>query len=344
MRATIKFNNISSVTYLIAEIGVNHNGCLDQALKLIDCAHSANADAVKFQCFVPELMILNGTRKAEYQIDESDCLEDQKSMLSRLALTRQDHCKLSEYSSSLGIDYICSPFDLDSLDFLIKLGLPYIKVPSGEITNYPLINNLPTSNTKILLSTGMSTLGEVEASVNLLFTNGLTAQDLTLLHCTSQYPAPFAEINLGAMNLLGSAFGTRVGYSDHTSGISIALAAIALGASCIEKHLTLGHNLEGPDHQASLEPHEFAMLVTSARQVELSLRSSNKLCQPCESDNKMLVRKSIVASREIQIGEPFSFFNLTTKRPAHGMSPMMFPNLINKLSSKHYMPDDLISE
>lgn len=352
--------------FIIAEAGVNHNGSLDMAKQLIDVAAEAGSDAVKFQTFKAEQLVSRHAPKAEYQQRTTDAGDSQLDMIRKLELSESDHMTLIAYARSVGIEFLSTPFDFVSLAFLVDdLGLSTIKIPSGEITNAPFLLETARRTKRIILSTGMSTLGEIETALGILafgFSEqstppGITAfekvygsvtgrnvlQDrVVLLHCTTEYPAPFADINLRAMATLQQAFGLPVGYSDHTTGIAIPVAAVALGANIIEKHFTLDRNLPGPDHKASLEPDELKQMVRSIRDVELALGYSIKQPAASELKNRPVARKSLVARQHIRKGEPFTQDNLAVKRPGDGISPIRYWEWLGKVADRDYQQDDKV--
>lgn len=326
-------------TLIIAEAGVNHNGSLEMACRMVDAAAEMGADLIKFQTFVPENLVTRTAPLAAYQ-KKNQAEESQFEMLRALALSFEDFERLAAYCKERGIAFISTPFDTDSVDFLHGLHMPFWKIPSGEITNYPYLKKISSFGEPIILSTGMCTMEEVAAAVALCRENG--CGDLTLLHCTTEYPAPFESINLRAMDALRERFGVSVGYSDHTEGIEAAIAAVARGASVIEKHFTLDRNLPGPDHKASLETATFAAMVRGIRAVEQMLGSGIKEPSEIELGNRAIVRKSIVAAREIAKGEIFTDEILTTKRPSGGICPMRWQELIGKQASRSYGKDEQI--
>ncbi len=329
-------------TLIIAEAGVNHNGSLDLAFQLIDAARASGADAVKFQSFRADLLAAPSAKKAEYQKRaEANSGESQHEMLRKLELDAKAHEKLIEHCRSVGIQFLSSPFDSQSADLLALMGVPLLKIPSGEITNLPFLEHLARKGKPLILSTGMSTLGEVEEAIHVLQNTG--AGQLTLLHCVTEYPAPYAEVNLRAMLTLKSAFGLPVGYSDHTPGIDIAIAACAMGAEVIEKHFTLSRSLAGPDHAASLEPSELQDLVTSIRHVEAALGNGIKAPAPCEVPNIPVARKSVVAAREIPAGHRIVREDLDIKRPGNGIAPRLLPALIGRTVRQALAKDDIIT-
>ncbi|EAU75550.1 N-acetylneuraminate synthase [Synechococcus sp. RS9916] len=327
---------------IIAEAGVNHNGSVKMAKELIDAASSAGADVVKFQTFKASSLVTNYASKATYQQTNTDPLESQLNMLKSLELSEDDHYSLIDYCQSKGIVFLSTAFDLLSIDFLRKTHPVFWKIPSGEITNLPYLRSIGSFNMPVLLSTGMCTLGDIETAINILENAGTSRSNITVLHCTTEYPAPFDEVNLNSIPAIAKAFGTSVGYSDHTTGISVPIAAVALGATVIEKHLTLNRSLPGPDHKASLEPSEFAAMVDGIRSVVSSLGDGIKRPTSSETKNLIIARKSIVAATPIKVGDRFTSSNLTTKRPGSGISPIYWDSLLGKSSTRDYMPDDLI--
>lgn len=326
-------------TVIIAEAGVNHNGSLEIAKKLIDAASRAGANYVKFQTFDPKKIVTRSAEMAGYQKENLGRDESQEEMLEKIALKQEDFISLAEYCKEVGIGFLSTPFDIESIYFLNNLQSIW-KVPSGEITNYPYLLEIAKTGKEVILSTGMSTLDEVEDAVGVLKSNGTCK--ITLLHCTTEYPAPFADVNLRAMNTLKDKFGLETGYSDHTKGIEIPVAAVAMGATVIEKHFTLDRNMEGPDHKASLEPQELCDLVRCIRNVEMAMGSGKKEPAPSEMKNIAVVRKSIVAAHSIKKGEILSEENLTTKRPGNGMNPMLWTQVIGKPANRDYQEDELI--
>ena len=329
-------------TLIIAEAGVNHNGDLAMACTLIDVAAAAGADRVKFQTFRADRLVTTQARKADYQIHATDAGESQHSMLRRLELTRSMHDELIAHCRSRGIEFFSTGFDVESIDLLVQLGLDSFKIPSGEITNLPYLRHVGSYKKPVFLSTGMASLGEIEAALMALERAGTPRTRITVLHCTTEYPAPMAEVNLRAMLTIRDAFGVAVGYSDHTAGIEVAIAAVALGATVIEKHFTLDRNLPGPDHKASLEPDELRAMVAAIRNVEQALGVGIKCASPSELKNRPISRKSIVASRAIEAGETFSSDNLTVKRPGTGISPMRWDELLGRKAARRFGRDELI--
>uniref|UniRef100_UPI0040471A8D N-acetylneuraminate synthase n=1 Tax=Polynucleobacter sp. TaxID=2029855 RepID=UPI0040471A8D len=327
---------------IIAEAGVNHNGDLDLARKLIDLAAAAGADLVKFQTFNANRLVIHSAKKAAYQMNTSDAEESQYEMLRKLEITEEGHRILMEHCKSCNIGFLSTGFDIESINLLVNLGQEIFKIPSGEITNLPYLRYIGKLGKRIILSTGMATLGEIEAAIEILQSSGTALSSITVLHCTTEYPAPIQEVNLLAMQSIRQAFGVEVGYSDHTSGIEVAVASVALGASVIEKHFTLDRNLPGPDHHASLEFEELRSMVRSIRNIELALGDGIKRLTPSESRNKLAVRKSLFASREIKYGEPFTAENITAKRPGAGISPMRWDEVLGKIAKRDFLVDELI--
>ncbi len=326
--------------FIIAEAGVNHNGSVEIAKKLIDAAALAGADAVKFQTFKAENLVCKDAKKAEYQMESTDNSESQFDMLKKLELTPDMHEQLMDYCKNKNIMFLSTPFDVESLQYLVKCGVEIIKIPSGEITNYPYLREAGKTGKRIIFSSGMSTLEEIRNAVQALKDNG--SNDITVLHCNTEYPTPYADVNLKAMLTIQDELGIYVGYSDHTQGIEVPIAAVALGATVIEKHFTLDRNMEGPDHKASLEPNELQAMVQSIRNIELALGNGKK--EPSESEKKNIgiVRKSVVAKCDIKAGDVFTEDNLTTKRPGTGISPMRWNEIINQKALKSYKMDELI--
>ncbi|WP_319525431.1 N-acetylneuraminate synthase [uncultured Desulfosarcina sp.] len=331
----------SEKVFIIAEAGVNHNGSFSMGFQLIDAAMDAGADAIKFQTFKAERLVTRDARKAEYQRSCSEN-ESQFDMLRQLELKESDQFKLLEHCRAKGFQFLSSPFDLKAIDFLNKLGITTFKIPSGEINNLPYLRKIGSFNKEIILSTGMSTLAEIEEAIDILNTAGTPKNKITVLHCNSAYPSPIEDVNLRAMLSIRNAFNVKIGYSDHTIGIEISIAAVAMGAKIIEKHFTLNNDLPGPDHKVSLNPHAFKKMVTSIRNVERALGSAHKKPTPSELKNKPLVRKSIVASKEIKKGEVFTEDNLTVKRPSGGVSPLLWDTIIGKIARKDYKIDQQI--
>ena len=332
-----------SKVLIIAEVGVNHNGDLNIAKKLISAASDCGADIVKFQTFKTAKLVTPSAIKANYQIKNTGKKSlTQKDMLKKLELKNEDHKILFEYCKKKNIEFLSTAFDLESLQMLLELSIKRIKIPSGEITNLPYLRKISRVNLPIILSTGMSSLDEIDDALNILTESGKDRKSITILHCTSEYPAPYEEVNLKAMNKIKKYFNVDIGYSDHTLGIEIALASVSLGAKIIEKHITLDKNQNGPDHKASLEPKEFAKMVKGIRIIEKSLGEDIKRPSKKEIANSLLVRKSIVAARKIKSGEVFTNENLTCKRPFNGMSPMKWDSIIGKNATNNYEKDEPI--
>lgn len=329
-------------TLIIAEAGVNHNGDMQMAKRLIDAAADAGADLVKFQTFNASRLVTREAKKADYQNQATKCDESQHDMLKRLELTEGMHHELIAYCASRGIGFFSTGFDEASVDFLVGLGQQQFKIPSGEITNLPYLRHIGHIGKRIILSTGMATLGDIEAAINVLEQAGTPRINLTILHCTTEYPTPMPEVNLRAMQSIRAAFGVDVGYSDHTLGIEVAIAAVAMGASVIEKHFTLDRTLKGPDHKASLEPHELSAMVNAIRNVEVAMGDGIKRLTASEFNNKAIARKSLVAKKNIKSGDFFTVDNLTVKRPGSGISPMCWDEFIGKKAVRDFMEDELI--
>jgi N,N'-diacetyllegionaminate synthase len=329
-------------TLIIAEAGVNHNGDMQLAKRLVDAAAAAGADLVKFQTFNASRQVTRSAKKADYQTQTTDSSESQHAMLQRLELTEATHHELIEHCASRQIGFLSTGFDIECVDMLVRLGQEQFKIPSGEITNLPYLRHIGQLGKKIILSTGMATLGDIESAIDALEQAGTPRSKLTVLHCTTEYPAPMVEVNLRAMQSLRAAFGVDVGYSDHTQGIEVGIAAVALGASVIEKHFTLDRTLPGPDHQASLEPAELSAMVAAIRNIEVALGDGVKRLTPSEARNKLIARKSLVASRPIKAGEIFTSENLTTKRPGTGISPMRWDEFLGNKAQRDFAADELI--
>jgi len=330
-------------TIIIAEAGVNHNGDIDLAKKLVVEAAAAGADLVKFQTFLAKKIVSSSALKAEYQKRTTDSGESQFEMIQKLELSRQSHEVLIEECRRQGIGFFSTAFDPESFDMLLDLGcVDLIKIPSGEITNLPLLRYMTRLGKPVLLSTGMANLGEVEAAIQVIEASGTPRHLITILHCTTEYPTPMEDVNLKAMIAMKQTFGVEVGYSDHTPSIEVAIAAATMGAAVIEKHFTLDKNLPGPDHKASLEPHELKAMVQAIRNIEFALGDGIKRPSPSELKNRPIARKSIVASRNIKAGELFSEDNLAAKRPGIGISPMCWDEIIGKIARRNFAVDDLI--
>lgn len=329
-------------TFIIAEAGVNHNGSIDLAYKLIDIAYESGANAIKFQTFTAENLVLKNTQKADYQKQSSNLNESQFDMIKKLELDIKDHKKLINYCNNKGIIFLSSPFDIESIGLLNKLKLEIFKIPSGEINNLPYLRRIGELNKKIILSTGMSTLKEIGEAIEILINSGTSKKNITILHANTMYPTPMSDVNLRAMQTIKKKFEIAVGYSDHTLGIEVDIAAVALGASIIEKHFTLDKALEGPDHKASLNPNELNEMIQAIRNIEIALGDGIKNITYSEKPNIDIVRKSIVAKKDIIKGEVFTEKNLTTKRPGYGMSPMQWDLIIGKVAEKNYNINDLL--
>lgn len=326
--------------YIIAEAGVNHNGDINIAKRLIDAAEEAGADAVKFQCFKPDKLVSGFADKAGYQKETTNRYEKQLDMVRRLELSSKQQLELFNYCKEKRFQFLSSPFDEISLSFLNEIGMEIYKIPSGEITNLPLLEKTGKLKKKVILSSGMSTLGEIEEALRILRAFG--TNDITVLHCNTEYPTPIKDVNLYAMNTIREAFQVKVGYSDHTLGIEVPVAAVALGAIVIEKHFTLDRRMEGPDHKASLLPDELKTMIQAIRNVEVALGNGIKKPSPSEKNNIYNVRKSVVAGRSIKKGEKFSEDNITAKRPGNGISPMRWYEIIGRKADKDYQEDELI--
>lgn len=328
-------------TIIIAEAGVNHNGNMDIAKRLIDAAADAGVDYVKFQTFKTENLVSFNAPTAEYQKAATQ-ETSQYAMLKRLELNEQQHIELIEYCNKKGVKFLSTAFDMDSIDLLESLNLDLWKIPSGEITNYPYLARIAATGKPIIMSTGMCDTSDINNALDALIENGATNESITLLHCNTQYPTPYEDVNLLAMNTIKSDYGLATGYSDHTQGIEIPIAAVALGACVIEKHFTLDHNMEGPDHKASLEPAELKKMVEAIRIVEQALGSTSKTVSPSEAQNKSIARKSIVAKRNIHKGETLTEDNITVKRPGNGISPMKWREVIGTPATRDFAPDEPI--
>jgi N,N'-diacetyllegionaminate synthase len=328
---------------IIAEAGVNHNGSVHLAKQLITVAAEAGADLVKFQTFSADRLVTASARKADYQNNTTATTESQQAMLRRLELTAEMHEELIACCQSQGIAFCSTGFDAQSVDFLVAMGICLIKVPSGEITNLPYLRHVGRQGKPVLLSTGMATLGEIEAAVDVLEAAGTLREHITVLHCNTEYPTPMSDVNLNAMGNIGRALGVAVGYSDHTLGIEVPIAAAALGASVIEKHFTLDRNLSGPDHRTSLEPKELKSMVLAIRNIEMALGDGIKRPSASEAKNRPVARKSLVAARAIREGEIFSADNVTAKRPGTGLSPMRWDDVMGCAAKRDFATDELIA-
>ena len=325
---------------IIAEAGVNHNGSMELAKQMVVAAKEAGADYVKFQTFIPKNLVSRFAEKAEYQKKTTGEADSQLQMLEKLALTQGDFVELQSYCKKVGIGFISTPFDLESIDFLNTLDMDFWKLPSGEVTNLPYLEKIAQTGKKIIMSTGMCEMNEISDAIRVLEKNG--AGEISVLHCNTEYPTPFSDVNLLAMHEMAEVLQKPVGYSDHTVGIEVPVAAVALGATVIEKHFTLDKTMEGPDHAASLEPGELAEMVKAIRNIELARGDGKKKRTASEDKNRQVARKSIVAARDIKAGEVFSEENLTVKRPGSGISPMNWYEVIGTYASRDYKTDELI--
>lgn len=328
--------------FIIAEAGVNHNGSVELAYQLVDAAAKAGADAIKFQTFKAEKLVLKSAHKADYQKQDSGESESQLEMLKKLELNGDAYREIQRYCQQKDIIFLSTPFDMESVDILCDLGLEIFKIPSGEITNLPYLRYIGRLQKQVILSTGMSTLDEIGDALLILTTAGTSMDNITVLHANTMYPTPMGDVNLNAMLAIKNHFGVAVGYSDHTLGIEVDIAAVAMGASVIEKHFTLDKSMSGPDHGSSLEPGELTSMVLSIRNIEKAMGNGEKTPSPSERVNIHPVRKSIVASRAIEKGEIFSSDNLTTKRPGNGMSPMKWDQVIGSEATRNYQSDEQI--
>jgi N,N'-diacetyllegionaminate synthase len=330
-------------TLIIAEAGVNHNGDVILGKKLVRAAAAAGADMVKFQTFQADRLAAAHAPKAEYQNHSTCPDESQKQMIAKLELSRSDHEILLKECEKAGIRFFSTGFDIESLDMLVELGIDRIKIPSGEINNLPLLRHIATKRLPVILSTGMAYMGEIEGAIATLEEGGISRANITVLHCNTEYPTPMQDVNLIAMRNIATAFGVQIGYSDHTMGIELPIAAVALGATVIEKHLTLDRSLPGPDQRASLEPLEFEAMVKAIRNIEKAMAGDGiKRPSPSEITNRQVARKSIVAARPISAGEMFNSSNLAVKRPATGISPMRWDEVIGRLAPRTFAVDELI--
>lgn len=328
---------------IIAEAGVNHNGSLEIAKRLVDEASSAGVDIIKFQTFKTEKLVSKAAKQAEYQkknIGKGE--ETQYAMLKKLELSNEQHEELIAYCKSKNIRFFSTAFDMDSIDYLHSLNLSLWKIPSGEITNYPYLKKIASYKEPVILSTGMCELSDIENAINVLVANGVSKDTITVLHCNTEYPTPMKDVNLKAMLEIKEKFGVEIGYSDHTEGIEVPIAAVALGATVIEKHFTLDKNMEGPDHKASLEPSELKAMVKSIRNIEQALGSGHKTISESERKNIEIARKSIVAAKDIKEGDIFTEDNITVKRPGNGISPMEWENVIGKVAKRNFQEEELI--
>lgn len=325
--------------YIIAEAGVNHNGSFELACKLVDVAKTAGADCIKFQTFKSNNLVSHNAQKADYQ--KSTTREgSQVDMLKELELSYDEFRMLKDYCDKVGICFLSTPFDFESIHFLNSIDMPFWKVPSGEVTNYPYLVELAKTGKPVLMSTGMCDMDEIVAAINVLKNNG--TKEIKLLHCNTEYPTPYEDVNLKAMQTLKNVFGYEVGYSDHTKGIEVPVAAVALGATVIEKHFTLDRDMEGPDHKASLEPDELTAMVSSIRHTEKAIGTGNKMPSPSEKKNITIARKSIVATKKIKMGEVLTKDNITVKRPGTGISPMKWNEVLGTKAIRDFEEDELI--
>ncbi len=329
-------------TIIIAEAGVNHNGSYERAERMVDVAKECGVDYIKFQTFKSDKIANKFATQADYQKKNLKQESSQVEMLRKLELSDNDFSSLKDYCDEAGIRFMSTPFDLESIDFLSGLEMDYMKVPSGEITNLPYLRKIASTGIPVIMSTGMCRLGEIEDALDILYNGGMSTEDITLLHCNTEYPTPMVDVNLRAMDTLRSAFGTKVGYSDHTKGIEVPIAAVAMGATVIEKHFTLDKTLPGPDHVASLDPAELKAMVDAIRNIELAVGTPGKRVSSSEEKNIAIARKSIVAAKDIKSGEIFTEENLTVKRPGNGVSPMRWDSVIGLRSPRDFMADELI--
>lgn len=327
--------------FILVEAGVNHNGCLETAKKMIQVAKDSGADAIKFQTFKAEKLVSKFAEKAEYQKNNTQVIETQLEMIKKLELTFENFRELKKYCEELGILFLSTPFDFDSIEFLKELKMEIWKIPSGEITNLPYLRKVGKIAKKIIISTGMCELFEIEEALNVLKASGVN--DIAILHCNTEYPTPMKDVNLRAMQTLKQKFNQKIGYSDHTLGIEVPIAAVALGAEIIEKHFTLDKSMIGPDHKASLNPIELKNMIDSIRNIETALGSANKFVTESELKNKNIARKSIVAKKNISQGEVFTEDNLAIKRPGNGISPMKWDEVVGKIAKKEFVEDELIT-
>ena len=328
--------------FIIAEAGVNHNGSIDLAKKLIDVAADSGADAVKFQTFKAENLATLYAKKANYQKNLTSQKESQFDMLKKLELNKEMHIELINYSKVKNIKFLSSPFDIESIELLKDLGLEIFKIPSGEITNLPYLGHIGKLNKKVILSTGMSNMDEIKYALNVLINSGTKKNNVIVLHANTEYPTPMEDVNLRAMTTIGKELDVKYGYSDHTLGTEVDIAAVAMGASCIEKHFTLDCNMEGPDHKASLEPDQLKEMVKAIRNIELALGSNIKKPSKSELPNIQIARKSIVAKTKIKKGDILTDINITVKRPSGGISPMKWDDVLGTKATKNYKEDEFI--
>lgn len=328
-------------TFIIAEAGVNHNGSLEIAKKLVDAAKQAGADAIKFQTFITENLVSKNAQKADYQkVNTKSSNDKQIDMLKDLELSFNEFIQIKKYCDVSKIIFLSTPFDFESIDFLNTIDIPFLKIPSGEITNLPYLIKIAKTGKDVILSTGMCNIEEIKEAIKVLKNYGTS--NISLLHCTTEYPAPFDEVNLNAMLTLKKEFSLEVGYSDHTQGIEVPIAAVAIGATIIEKHFTLDKNMDGPDHKASLEPDELRDMVKAIRNIEVAMGQDKKEPTPTELKNRVVARRSIVAAENIVKGEYFTENNITVKRPGNGVSPMKWFDVVGKIATRDYKEDELI--
>ncbi len=327
---------------IIAEAGVNHNGSLETAKQLVDVASEAGADMVKFQTFSADRLVTISANKAEYQNQTTDASESQHAMIRKLELSREMHEDIIAYCKQCNIEFFSTGFDTQSIDMLVDLGLEQFKIPSGEITNLPYLRHIGKFGKPVIFSTGMAILGEIEAALDVLETSGTQRKNITVLHCNTEYPTPMEDVNLKAMLAIRDAFGVKIGYSDHTLGTEVSVAAVAMGATVIEKHFTLDRNLPGPDHKASLEPEELKAMVQAIRNIEKALGDGIKRPSASETKNKPIARKSLVAATAIRNGDSFTEANLAVKRPGTGISPMRWDEVLGRSAIRDFKADELI--
>lgn len=329
-------------TLIIAEAGVNHNGNISLAKKMIDVAAEAGVDYVKFQTFKTDKCISKFAQKADYQKKTTGVDESQFDMVKKLELSYEQHYELIDYCNQKGVKFFSTAFDLESVDFLASLNLGIWKIPSGEITNYPLLKKIAGYNQQVIMSTGMCSIPDIKEAIDVLISNGNILENISLMHCNTEYPTPMEDVNLRAMDVLSEVFGVQVGFSDHTMGIEVPIAAVALGATIIEKHFTLDRTLEGPDQLASIEPNELKQMVSAIRNIEKAIGIKEKTVSNSEYKNRAVARKSIVAATTIKAGEVFSEENLTVKRPGTGISPMKWESVIGQIAKRDFEQDELI--
>lgn len=338
----IRNSKIAKKTFIIAEAGVNHNGNIDLANRLIDAAIEAGADAIKFQAAIPELVATSSAEKAQYQKNNTGNSESQLEMIKKIHLPLETYKELQNTCKKKGIEFFITAFDMESLEYIESLNPHLHKVPSGEITNLPYLRTIASYGKPTIISTGMASMDEIKQAIKVFDDEDFNRELITILHCNTEYPSPMRDINLKAMQTIESTFKTKIGYSDHTEGIEVSIAAVALGACVIEKHITLDRNLEGPDHKASIEPNTFKKMVSAIRNIELSLGSSKKIVSSSEKKNRNIARRSIVAAKKIKAGETFSSKNIIAKRPGDGISPMLWDKIIGKIAKRNFDFDEQI--